>query len=52
MCREVSSHDNDNLDHLTNAMKEIAQQKFHEIKVQQQKDSELNEMKKINCLKM
>ena len=37
LCREVSSHssDRDNLDHLTNAMQEIAQQKLLEIKVQQ-----------------
>ena len=46
LCHEVSSHssDRDNLDHLTNAMQEIAQQKLLEIKVQQRKDSELSEM--------
>lgn len=54
LCCEVSSRTsfNDNLDHLTIAMKEIAQQKFLAIKA---KDSELNEMiilKQINYLKM
>ena len=46
MCHEVSSlsRDNTNLDHLTNAMKEIAQQKIEELKTQERKDSELNEM--------
>ena len=39
LCHEVSSHssDNANLDHLTNAMKEIVQQKLQEIKAQQRK---------------
>lgn len=57
LCHEITSHssDNANLDHLTNAMKEIVQQKLQEIKAQQQRDSELNEIilyLENNCLKM
>ena len=46
LCREISSHttDSDNLDHLTNAMQEIAEQKLQKINIQQPKDSELNEI--------
>ena len=46
LCREVSSYspDDTNLDHLTDAIKEIAQQKLQGIKTQQRRDSELNEM--------
>ena len=37
LCHEVSSHsvNNGDLDHLTNAMQEITQQTFQEIKAQQ-----------------
>ena len=45
LCREVLSYSPDNakLDHLTNVMKEIAQQKLKGIK-ERREDSDLNEM--------
>ena len=46
LCREVSTSSSDDakLDHLTDAMEEIAQQKLRDIKAQQRKDSELNDI--------
>ena len=46
LCQEVSTSSSDDakLDHLTDAMEEIAQQKLRDIKAQQRKDSELNDI--------
>ena len=46
LCRKISIQDSNNasIDHLTDAMHEIAQQKLHEIKVQHQQDADPNEM--------
>ena len=46
LCREVSTSSSDDakLDHLTDVMEEIAQQKLRDIKAQQRKDSELNDI--------
>ena len=46
LCQEVSTHSpkDANLDHLTNAMEEIAQEKLQDIKAHHRKDSELNDI--------